>query len=227
MSNVNTSNVSEASNMDPLCAALIGGIALTGHVPDDAAALLNAHGRAETAAHCAAVAGEARRLAARFGANERRAETAGWLHDISAVIPAAQRLDYARQWRLEIQPEEAAAPMLLHQRQSAVLAAEVFGVSDPAILSAIGCHTTLKASPSVLDKVVFLADKIAWDGVGAPPYQDAILRAVEASLDEACWCYLDYLWSRRATLFAVHPWFVTAYRELSAHLGRSLALADL
>lgn len=206
--------------MDLTCAALIEGIPLARDIPGDAAALLTAHGRAETAGHCANVAGEARRLAARFGADMGRAETAGWLHDISAVIPAAQRLDYARQWRLEILPEEAAAPMLLHQRQSAVLAAEVFGVSDPAILSAIGCHTTLKASPSVLDKVVFLADKIAWDGAGAPPYQDAILHAVEISLDEACWCYLDYLWSRRATLAAVHPWFVAAYHELSDRLGR-------
>jgi len=208
--------------MHPLCAALIDGLSLTGDVPGDAVALLTAHGRAETAAHCANVADEASRLAARFGANGRQAEIAGWLHDISAVIPAAQRLDYARQWRLEILPEEAAAPMLLHQRQSAVLAAKVFGVTDPAILSAIGCHTTLKAAPSALDKIVFLADKIAWDGAGEPPYQDALLAAVEASLDEACWCYLDYLWSRRAALFAVHPWFVAAYHELSDHLERRI-----
>lgn len=208
--------------MDARCAGLINGIRLVDDIPIDAAALLNAHGRAETAAHCARVAREARRLAACFGANERQAETAGWLHDISAVIPTAQRIEYARQWDIDVLPEEAAAPMLLHQRQSAVLAAEAFGIRDAAVLSAIGCHTTLKGSPSGLDKVMFLADKIAWDGDGAPPYQEAILAAVEISLDEACWCYLDYLWSRRATLFAVHPWFVTAYRELSAHLGRSV-----
>lgn len=208
--------------MDALCAGLTNGIRLTGHIPDDAAALLNAHGRAETAVHCANVAGEARRLAARFGADERQAKIAGWLHDISAVIPTGQRIQYARQWGIDVLPEEAAAPMLLHQKQSAVLAAEAFGITDAAVLSAIGCHTTLKGSPSELDKVVFLADKIAWDGAGAPPYQEAILTAVEMSLDEACWCYLDYLWSQRATLFAVHPWFVTAYRELSTQLGRSV-----
>jgi predicted HD superfamily hydrolase involved in NAD metabolism len=208
--------------MDPLCATLIDGIPLTGDIPADVATLLNAHGRADTAAHCANVAGEARRLAARFGANERQAEIAGRLHDISAVIPRTQQIEVARQWRIDVLPEEEKAPMLLHQRQSAVLAAEVFGVTDPAILSAIGCHTTLKASPSVLDKIVFLADKIAWDGDGAPPYQDAIRHAVAMSLDEACWRYLDYLWSRRALLFAIHPWFVTAYHELSEHLERRI-----
>ncbi len=208
--------------MDTLCAALIAGIPLTGDIPGDTPTLLNAHGRPDTAAHCAAVAGEAGRLAARFGENERQAEIAGWLHDVSAIIPGAQRLEYARQWHIDVLPEETTAPILLHQRQSAVLAAEVFGVTDPAILSAIGCHTTLKASPTTLDKIVFLADKVAWDGVGAPPYQDAILRAVAVSLDEACWCYLDYLWLRRASLFAVHPWFVAAYHELSVNLGRRI-----
>ncbi|MCU0504056.1 MAG: HD domain-containing protein [Anaerolineae bacterium] len=102
-----------------------------------------------------------------FGGNAHQAETAGWLHDISAIVPAAQRIEYTQQWGIAVFPEEAAAPMLLHQRQSAVLAAELFGVSDAAVLSAIGCHTTLKASPTTLDKIVFLADKVAWDGVAA------------------------------------------------------------
>lgn len=210
--------------MDALCATLIADISLTGDIPTDATTVLTRHGRAATAAHCMAVAEKARRLAAHFGENELQAETAGWLHDISAVIPTERRLEYARQWGIDILPEEAAAPILLHQKQSTVLAVEVFGVADPAILSAIGCHTTLHAnpnvSPSALDKVVFLADKIAWDGAGAPPYQEAILRAVEISLDEACWCFLNYLWLNRASLIAVHPWFVEAYHEFSDHLGR-------
>ena len=183
--------------MDALCAALISGAQLTGDISRDATTLFAKHGCAATTAHCTAVAAEARRLAERFGEDGTKAETAGWLHDISAVIPAAQRLEYAQQWRIDILPEEATAPMLLHQKQSAVLAAGAFGVTDPAILSAIGCHTTLKMSPSALDKVVFLADKIAWDGAGVPPYHHAILDAVEMSLDEACWCYLDYLWLNR------------------------------
>jgi predicted HD superfamily hydrolase involved in NAD metabolism len=209
--------------MDALCAALVAGISLTGEIPADVTTVLACHGCAATGKHSMAVAAEARRLAVRFCENAHQAETAGWLHDISAIVPAERRLEYASEWRIDVLTEEETAPMLLHQKQSAVLAAEVFGVTDPAILSAIDCHTTLKASPTTLDKVVFLADKIAWGGVGAPPYQDAILRAAAVSLDAACWRYLDYLWSRRASLFAVHPWFVAAYHELSDHLGRRIA----
>ena len=53
---------------------------------------------------------------------------------------------------------------------SKALAKQVFEIVDDAILSAICCHTTLKANPSLLDKTVFLADKIKWDGAGQPPY---------------------------------------------------------
>ena len=53
-----------------------------------------------------------------------------------------------------------------------------FGCFDPAVLSAIGCHTTLKANPGPLDLLVFLADKLAWDQPGGPPYAAAVQAAV-------------------------------------------------
>jgi HD superfamily phosphohydrolase YqeK len=104
--------------------------------------------------------------------------------------------------------------MLLHQRLSAVIAKERFGIHDGDVLSAIGCHTTLKARASLLDKVVFIADKVAWDQPGTPPYQLALDKALAYSLDQAVFCYLDHLWQQRETLAAVHPWFVDAYQEL-------------
>ena len=105
--------------------------------------------------------------------------------------------------------------MLLHQKLSAVMAEQIFGIGDPSILHAVRCHTTLRARASLLDKVVFVADKIAWDQAGAPPYLDEITQALRRSLDDAVWCYLDTLWQQRATLAAVHPWFVDAYLEQS------------
>jgi HD superfamily phosphohydrolase YqeK len=98
---------------------------------------------------------------------------------------------------------------------SVVLAREVFNVRDEGILSAIGCHTTLKANASPLDKVVFVADKLAWDQPGTPPYKTEMIAALEHSLDSAALVYLQYLWDRRDTLRVVHPWMVAAYMELS------------
>jgi HD superfamily phosphohydrolase YqeK len=106
--------------------------------------------------------------------------------------------------------------MILHQKLSAVLARQIFGVEDEAVLKAVECHTTLRAGATPLDKVVFIADKVAWDQSGVPPYQAALLEAMTHSLDAAALCYLSYLWERRSTLLVVHPWMAEAYADLRA-----------
>ena len=107
---------------------------------------------------------------------------------------------------------------MLHQKLSAAIARDAFGISDASVLSAIGCHTTLRPSPSLLDAVVFVADKIAWDGLGEPPYLAELLAALDHSLDHAALCYLRYLWARRATIPVIHPWFAAAYQQFAATL---------
>ncbi len=54
------------------------------------------------------------------------------------------------------------------------MAQEIFGVTDTLILNAVGCHTTLRAQPTTLDKVLFVADKLVWDQPGTPPYAQAL-----------------------------------------------------
>ena len=200
--------------MHELLAQLATGIQWTGDVCSDVTAFLVHHDRPKTAAHCRNVAAEAKRLAARFGADELEAETAGWLHDVSAVFPTPQRVQVARQLGVKILPEEGAVPMILHQKLSAVIAREIFDVTNTAVLSAIGCHSTLKADASLLDKIVFIADKIAWDQSHTAPFLEDVLAHLEQSLDQAVLHYLDYLWRRRDTVPVAHPWFVDAYEQL-------------
>ena len=195
-------------------AKLSQGLLWTGDLCTDTVSLLSHNGYTKTATHCIAVAAQAKHLAEQFGADPRRAQIAGWLHDVSAILLVSQRLAIARKWRLEILPAEEKAPMLLHQKLSAVIAEDLFGIQDESVLSAIGCHTTLKAHASLLDKVVFVADKVAWDQPGTPPYQSEMEKALATSLDRAIYCYLDHLWQQRETLAAVHPWFLDAYQEL-------------
>lgn len=104
--------------------------------------------------------------------------------------------------------------MIVHQKLSSWMAHEVFGIHDPEVLSAIGCHTTLKAGASPLDKLVFVADKIAWDQAGQPPYLEVLQAALEHSLDAAALVYIDYLWAQRAQLRVIHPWLVAARNDL-------------
>lgn len=193
----------------------------TGHLRRDVATFLALHNCADTAGHVVQVAAEAKRLAERFGASVEGAEIAGLLHDISAVIPNGERIAAAHAFSIEVLPEEAAFPMIIHQKLSVVLARDIFGVTAPELLSAIGCHTTLKADASLLDKAVFVADKIRWDQAGEPPYLADLQQALNRSLDHAAFCYLDSLWQRRATLRVVHPWLVAAHQQLQEQLGQS------
>jgi predicted HD superfamily hydrolase involved in NAD metabolism len=191
----------------------------TGEVYADMRSLLTSYGYTNIAAHCAQVAVEAARLARQFDLDPTPAQVAGWLHDVSAVFPISQRADIARELGLEVLPQEAQAPMILHQKLSAAMAREMFQVADRGVLSAIACHTTLRVDAGPLDKVLFIADKVAWDQPGAPPYRRDVLAALECSLDRAAFVYLDYLWQQRASLLVVHPWMVAAHHQLAALLG--------
>jgi predicted HD superfamily hydrolase involved in NAD metabolism len=186
----------------------------TGKIDTDVRIFLISFGFPKTAEHCAAVAAEAKRLAERFQSNPHQAQMAGFLHDISVVIPDDERLEFAENYRIDVLTQEAQFPMILHQKLSVVLAREIFQVTDNQVLSAVGCHTTLKAAASRLDKIIFLADKIAWDQDGSPPYLSDILAALVQSLDAAVLVYLDYLWNRRSQLRVIHPWMVEARQEL-------------
>ncbi len=204
-----------------LLTALTANFQPTGQLRQDMAAFLALHGHAATAGHCAQVAAEARRLAIRFGGDATQAEAAGLLHDISVIMPNEARIAAAHLLAVDILPEEAHFPMIIHQKLSAVLAREIFGVTDEVTLSAIGCHTTLKADATLLDKVVFIADKIKWDQAGTPPYLADLLPALGRSLDQGVFVYLDYLWQQRATLPVVHPWLVAAHAELHKELSNA------
>lgn len=167
--------------------------------------------------HCESVAVEASKLATRFGIRSDFAEMAGWLHDISAVVPSIDRVLIAQELEVEVLPQEIQYPPIIHQKLSLQIAQQVFNVVEPEILTAIGCHTTLKVAASALDKVVFIADKIRWDQTGLPPYIDELLSALEESLDHACLVYLRYMWARRDILPVLHPWLRDAYFELSGN----------
>jgi len=186
----------------------------TGWLAEDVTAFLQQNGCPRAAAHVASVAAAARRLAERFGVDAQAAEAGGWLHDISAVWTDSQRLAAADALGVDVLESERRWPKIVHQKLSVVLAREIFQVRDAGVLSAIGCHTTLKARAAPLDKVVFIADKLAWDEPYDAPWHQDLRAALEYSLDEGCRVYLKYLWEQRVNLAVWHPWTEDACREM-------------
>jgi predicted HD superfamily hydrolase involved in NAD metabolism len=197
----------------PTLQSLRAGFEPRGWINEDVTTFLVQYGCPRAAAHAANVANAAYQLAERFGVNPLAAEAGGWLHDISAVWPDDQRLAAADALGIDVLPLERTWPKIVHQKLSVLLAREIFGVRDVDVLSAIGCHTTLKGGASSLDKVVFIADKLAWDEPYDAAWHPELRSALVESLDAGCLVYLRYLWQQRSQLAIEHPWTVDAWRE--------------
>ena len=171
------------------------------------------NGKEATFTHVCAVADAAVRLAEKFGLDAEVCRTAGLLHDISAVIKPADMLAGAEEKGWYIDEAERKYPFLLHQRVSKVVAEEDFGITDPRVLSAIEVHTTLKKDFSAYDLAVFLADKIAWDRGGEPPYRVAVEAGLALSLEAAALAYIDFVMENGMILHP-HAWLLEAREHL-------------
>ena len=123
-------------------------------------------------------------LAMRYGADLTQALVAGLLHDCAKCIPNDKKLKLCRKNGIEVTPFEEKTPFLLHAKLGAWMAEHEYHVSDPAILSAIACHTTGKPDMSLLDKIVFIADYIE-PGRNKAPGLPEIRRLSFTDIDQA------------------------------------------
>lgn len=204
----------------PDCLArYVAGVAFYGDVRADMVALLTAHSQTHVVGHCMRVAADAHRLAIHYGLDVEAAEVAGRLHDISAIVPNDEHVVLAEELGLDVLPEERAVPMIVHQKLSASIAELILASTIRRSSARLAATPRSKLAP--LDTGVFVADKIRWDQAGVPPYLETILAAVDRSLADAAFCYLDYLWQRRDALLVVHPWLVEALQQLAAAVRRS------
>ena len=110
-------------------------------------------------AHCTGVAGTAAELAKLLGVDEEKASLAGWLHDCARDYTDADLLTFARTYGIEADKYTVAQPLLLHGPVGAVIA-QSWGISDREVLSAIRNHTLGYPGASLIEQIIYVADKI-------------------------------------------------------------------
>lgn len=107
---------------------------------------------------------EAEKLAVHHGINVEKVKIAALLHDCGKKMTKGQ-------------------DSLTHSKTGRDLARDVFGVNDIEILNAIAYHTTGRENMTMLDKIVFIADKIEpkrnYEGV------DELRKAAYTNIDKA------------------------------------------
>ena len=163
--------------------------------------------------HSLCVAREAKRLAAKYGADENKAYLAGLVHDATKNHSAEKQLKIFERFGIILSDVEAGSEKLWHAISGAAVAKNDFGICDEEILSAIRCHTTAKANMTKLETVLYIADFTSLDR----DYDDVdVMRtladeSLEAALRYALCYTVKDLCERE---LAIHPDTLYAYNEI-------------
>ena len=110
--------------------------------------------------HTLGVSYTAAALAMRYGADIRKAQLAGMLHDCAKCLTNEKKFQICEKHNISINDAERKNPSLLHAKVGSFLAMEEYHVTDPDVINAILNHTTGRPGMSVLEKIVYIADYI-------------------------------------------------------------------
>lgn len=163
--------------------------------------------------HSLNVADSARRLAIEFGADEKKAYTAGILHDIMKEENIDIQREYMKKNGESITELEFPNPLVFHQISGSAYCRLELGIEDKDILCAIRYHTTGRKDMSLLEKVVYTADFISADR--CYPDIDIMRKKAETGLDEAMLYSLKYTITDLVKKEkSIHPDTIECYNEI-------------
>ena len=109
--------------------------------------------------HSVGVAKKAVELAKIYGVDEEIAKKIGIAHDVAKEMTDEEMLKYAISNNIETDEIESAKPSLLHGKIGADIALKKYGFTKD-MANAIKWHTTGKENMSMLEKIIYVADKI-------------------------------------------------------------------
>ena len=109
-------------------------------------------------AHSLNVAERAVFLAEKYGADQKKAEFAGLVHDICKGIPNEEQLSIIKNAGIELDEDTLKSPALWHSIAGAVYCEHELGGTDKDVLNAVRYHTSGRGKMSILEKVIYMAD---------------------------------------------------------------------
>ena len=137
--------------------------------------------------HSIRVADEAKKLAKYYKLDEEKAYITGLIHDIAKEFTDEENEKWVEKYKL---PKELLLPEfrnIIHADIGAVVAKELYGL-DEEVCNAIKYHTIGHFPMNLLDKIIFLSDKIGRKV--SKPYIEEIRNLIYKDLDEALKIFL-------------------------------------
>lgn len=110
--------------------------------------------------HTLGVTYTAAALAMCHGADIRKAQIAGLLHDCAKCVDHNKKIAICLKHNIEINEIERKNPFLLHAKVGSYIAMHKYNIVDEDIIQAILNHTTGRPAMSLLEKIIYIADYI-------------------------------------------------------------------
>ena len=165
--------------------------------------------------HVLRVEVEAIRLAERYGVDKERSRIAVLGHDLVRHKSDRELLDLATEYDLRPDSVEQAMPILIHGPVATRMLLRDYAFDDPEILAGIDCHTTARAGMSLLEKVLFIADKIEPHKLIRSPAWQEVRDLSKHDLDRALLRFIDLrIEESLKERLPIHPRSVDARNEL-------------
>ncbi len=172
------------------------------------------------AEHVMRVVEEADRLAEIHGVNKEAARIAALGHDLLRAHGGERLLTIAGEQGYARDPVDTMEPILLHGPLAVPILREQYQVLDADVLGAIAYHTTAHAGMTLLQKLIFIADKIEPHKRERSAQAQRAAELATTDLDAAMLVYLNYhIEVAIETGWPLHPHTIAARNELIAQRG--------
>lgn len=155
-------------------------------------------------------------LAKRFNLDENKASLAALLHDCAKCLSPEELHQIIIKNNIEVSKMEMECIKTLHAPVGAYFAKTKFGIEDKEILDAIRYHTMGSKNMTLMDKIIFLADKIEPE-TREKDFIDKVRKVLDAknNIDEALFvCYDATIRSLLDRKLLMNPETIEVYNHL-------------
>lgn len=185
---------------------------------EDIKEMLKVDLRPERYLHTLGVSAMAVKLGKVYGADIKKCEIAGLLHDCAKSMSIEDMNAICNRYFIELSEEEKNHHGILHGKAGAFYAVEKYGIKDSEIIDAIFTHTTGKPDMTLLQKVIYVADYIEEGRTFSPKlneYRERALTDLDSVLVDILKDCIEHITEKGYYLFPLTQETYDYYKDIS------------
>lgn len=170
--------------------------------------------------HSVGVAKKAVELAKIYGVDEEIAKKIGIAHDVAKEMTDEEMIEYAKANNIRIDEIETVKPSLLHGKIGADIAAKKYGFTEDMV-NAIKWHTTGRENMSMLEKIIYVADKTEENRKGTRFNLEKSRELSTQNIDETLIFLMnEFITYNVKNEWLIHPETIIARNDLLLNQGK-------